>query len=293
MSATPAARRSKSRANPHRRIPVFLLAAAALLTLAPKLSAHDFWLIPDMFGFPEGSVIHINGRQGTRFPNGTAVRADQIVQARIIGANSDAKITEMSVEGTSLKLHQKPSAIGQYLVIAAVTPRTLRSPAPGFLRFLRAEGAAAEAARLEREKALTGLDTVVYNSATFAATTAQVGNGGPRAFSKTAGLPLEFVPVNDPAHVHVGDTLHVRVVANGKSVPRISLDATPAIDSARTTGSAMMISITADDNGIAHVPLSRSGPWMLRSAYVTRHAPAANELDVARSTYVFAVAEKH
>jgi uncharacterized GH25 family protein len=282
-----------------RRLLVAIPAMLGSLAIVSTATAHDFWLIPDMFGFADGSTVHVNGRSGTGFPAGSAVQPTRVAEARIIGATSDLKITEMAVEGTSLRLHQKPAAAGQYLVVAALTaPLRYNRTAPGGLvRFLRAEGGAAEAARLERDSAYMATDTVAYASRSFAATILQLGTGGPRAFSKTAGYPLEFVPLNDPAHVHLGDTLHIRVLGNGKAVPGIGIDATPAADTTAAAGTrpaGQMVALTADGNGVVHLPLTKAGPWMIRSAYVwKRVGGAANEFDVARSTYTFSVGAKH
>lgn len=273
-----------------------ILAGAATLVFVSTSSAHDFWLIPDMFGFAAGSTVHVNGRSGTRFPAGTPVQPTRIQEARILGASSDTKITEMAVEGTSLRLHQKPEASGQYLVVAATNPplRATRTVPANMIRFLRLEGGAAEAARFERDSAFLKQDSVIYASRSYAATILQVGAGGPRAFTRTAGYPLEFVPVNDPSHVHVGDTLHVRVMGNGKALPNIGIDATPAADTTAAAGSSEMVALTADANGIVHLPLTKAGPWMLRSAFAAaKQGGATNEFEIARTTYVFNVGAKH
>ena len=269
-------------------------AVAATLTIFSAAAAHDFWLIPDFFGFPAGSAVHVNARSGTRFPAGTAMQPARVAEARIIGGSSDLKITEMAVEGTSLRLHYKPSAPGQYLVTAILTPpaRTNRVPPAGLIRFLRAEGGAAEAARLERDEAFMARDTVLYASRSSAATVLQLGNGGPRAFSRTAGYPLEFVPLSDPTMLRVGDTLRVRVLGNGKAAPNIGIDAVPAADTTAQSegGESQVVTLTADAGGVVHLPLTKAGPWMIRSAYVSaRPGGAANEFDVARATYTLSV----
>ena len=274
------------------------LAAVATLVFVSTSSAHDFWLIPDMFGFAAGSTVQVNGRSGTRFPAGTPVQPTRILEARILGATSDTRVTEMAVEGTALRLRKKPEAAGQYLVVAATNPplRVTRTVPANLIRFLRAEGGAAEAARLEADAAFMKNDSVLYISRSYAATILQLGTAGPRAFSRTAGYPLEFVPVNDPAHVHLGDTLHVRVMGNGKAVPNIGIDASPAADTTAAAGTTTseMVALKADANGIVHLPLTKAGPWMLRSAFAFAKAGgASNEFEVARSTYVFNVGAKH
>lgn len=193
------------------------LSLAAFVLVGSVASAHDFWIIPDAFDFAANATVHVNGRQGgTKFPAGNTVPADRVVDARIIGATTLTKIDDLTVEGPSLRLHQKPSAAGQYLIVVGLATRDFRETPAGVIRFLKSEGGAAEAARLERENTLAGLDSVIFTAASYAATIAQVGTGGPRAFARTSGIRLEFVPLNDPGHAHVGDTLHVKMATESR-----------------------------------------------------------------------------
>ncbi len=261
-------------------------AFAAVLAGVSSASAHDFWVIPHLFAFSNDSMVHVNGKSGVQFPAGAPVQPTRVANAWLIGANARTQITQLSVVDSSLLLHHKPEVAGQYLIAVGLTPRTTRSTPAGLLRYLRAEGGGAEAARLERENALVG-DSLVYHGASYASTVVQVGRAGPRAFSSTAGFPLEFVPLSDPTHLHVGDTLHIRVLGGGKAAASIGTDARNVADTSWTT-------LSADANGVVHLPLTKSGPWLLRSAWVGKRAGgAANEWDVARSTYVFDVGTMH
>lgn len=270
--------------------------ALAMVSIASTALAHDTWIIPDLVAFAANATMHFNVRQGgTKFPTGTAVQAERIVDARIIGASSSAKITEMGVQGPSLQLHHKPAAAGQYLIVIGLAPRVFRETPAGVIRFLKAEGGALEAARLEREHAFAGLDSVIFTHGGYAATIAEIGTGGPRVLGKTAGIRLEFVPVNDPSRVHVGDTLHVRMLGNGTPVSGIGVELATGLDSAAVaTTSVTRVPFTADANGVVHIPLDKAGPVLLRSAYASRKAGgAAREWDVSRTTFVFTVGTKH
>lgn len=281
------------------RIVAALPAMVATLAVVSAANAHDFWIIPHLLMFAPDSTVHVNGKSGVRFPSGSPVQPARVAEAWMIGAEGKTRITDMSVEGNSLRLHHKPGAAGQYRVAVALTSRPTRSTPAGLLRFLRLEGGATDAARLERENVFAGQDSVVFHGASYAATLAQVGRAGPRAFSTTAGFPLEFVPVNDPAQLHEGDTLHVKVVGGGAPVPGIGLDATPAMDSTPAVPAGgeqqnTWAALTADASGVVHLPLTKSGLWLLRSAHTSRRpGGAANEFDVARSTYVFSVGPKY
>ncbi|MES2178033.1 MAG: DUF4198 domain-containing protein [Gemmatimonadota bacterium] len=279
-----------------RAVAPVLLATIGVVSTA---SAHDFWVIPDMFVFRADSVIHASGRAGTRFPVGTPVQPTRVADARLIGATTQTKITQLSVEGSSLRLHEKAPAAGQYVIAVTLTSTSTRSTPANLLRFLRAEGGAAEAARLEKENALVGQDSVVYQATSYATAIVEVGRGGPRAFAVSTGLPLEFIPVNDPAHLHVGDTLHVKIVGNGKAVPGIGVFAGPAVDTtasasgaAPATAANTSLVLSADGNGVLHLPLTSAAAWNLRAAYVYRHS-GAPEWRIARATYVFNVSASH
>lgn len=284
--------RSDRKRKGHVRAPIAVISAiTAVLVIASTATAHDFWLIPHLFAFTSDTLVQVNGKSGVRFPEGSAVQPTRVANAWIIDAKTRAPIAQMSVEESSLRLQYRPQTSGQYLIAVGLTPRTSRSTPAGLLRFLRLEGGVSEAARLERENVLAG-DSVVYHGASYAATVVQVGRSGPRAFSATAGFPLEFVPLNDPAQLHVGDTLHVRVLGGGKPVAGIGVDARNVADTAETPNP--WTTLSADANGVVHLALPKGGPWLLRSAWVGKRAGGAtNEWDVARSTYVFGVATRH
>jgi uncharacterized GH25 family protein len=269
-----------------------IVASVAFVSTA---AAHDFWLVPHLFAFSSDSLV-VNGKSGTRFPEGSPVQPTRVADAWLINAAGRTKLTDFAVVDGALRLSGTPAA-GQYRVAVALTPRATRTTPAGLLRFLRMEGGSAAADRLERENTMAGHDTVSYSGASYAATVVQVGRGGARGFSTAAGFPLEFIPLNDPTGLHVGDTLHVRILGGGQPAAHIGLDATPADSSGRTASGEPAnpwTALQADANGVAHVPVTKAGPWLLRSAWVGRRAGAAvNEFEVARSTFVFGVMGHH
>lgn len=281
---------------PSRRARATAVAASMLASVAvvSTAAAHDFWLVPHLFAFTSDSLI-VNGKSGTRFPEGSPVQPTRVADAWLINTAGRAKLTDFAVVEGALRLSGKP-ALGQYRVAVALTPRVTRTTPAGLLRFLRLEGGSAAADRLERENTMAGHDSVSYSGASYAATVVQVGRGGARGFSTAAGFPLEFIPLNDPTALHVGDTLHVRILGGGQPAANIGLDAMPADSSGRAPGdsSSRWTALQADANGVAHLHVTKAGPWLLRSAWVGRRAgAAANEFEVARSTFVFGVMGHH
>lgn len=274
-----------------RVVSTLVVLCSALLGVVTTARAHDFWLVPYLFAFVGDSVV-LDGKSGTRFPEGSAVQPTRVAEAWLIGAASRTRLVNLSVQNGALRVTAQPSR-GQHLAAIALTPRTTRTTPTGLLRFLRAEGGAAAADELERLYALDGMDSVVYASASYASTVVQVGRGGAPAFASSAGFPLEFVPLTDPTALRVGDTLRVRILGGGRPAANVGLEARAAGSTGTLGGVDDWRSLQTDADGIARVPLGTPGPWLLRSAMVVRRpGPAANEFDVARSTYVFGVIDR-
>lgn len=245
---------------------------AAVAILAVTLEAHDFWLIPDPFAVASGGTITVRGRSGIRFPESeSAVPANRIIDARLIGAHGELRMTDFAAEGKSLRLRQKPSGDGEYIVSVSLEPRSTRTTPAGFSRYLKLEGAADEASRLEHDGAFAGSDSITYRASKFAKTIVEVGRGELRAFDKSAGHPLEFIPTTDPARAEVGDTIALRVVANGHPIATLRVHVGAAADSMlRVKGSTSDpdLHLLTDASGIVRVPLTKPGLWNVRAAHV-------------------------
>lgn len=273
--------------------------AALVLLLGASLiaEAHDFWLVPDAFQVADGSALAVRGQTSSRFPTSeAAVALDRIAAARILGAQGEERITQLSLSGTSLLLQHKPASAGQYTVAVALRPRSVRESAASFRRYLELEGAPQALATIEREGLLRGRDSVTRRYAKYAKTLVQVGRGGPRAFARVAGDPLEFVATTDPSAHRVGDTLLVRLLYRGQPLPGISVHAGvvawPTDASARASdgGASEHLRLTSDPQGVVRLPLTHEGMWNVRTIHVVRAEPDAGaDWDTHWATLVFLV----
>jgi uncharacterized GH25 family protein/ketosteroid isomerase-like protein len=274
------------------------IASGPLLVLLVALvaHAHDFWLVPDPFQVAEGGTIEVLGQTSSRFPTSeAAVALERVVDARIVAANGEARVTDLSHRGKSLLLRHRPSAPGQYVIGVALVPRSGRDGVARFRRYLELEGAPGEAARLEREGLLQGKDSVSRRTSKYAKTLAQVGRGGPRAFSRAAGQPLEFMPATDPASLRVGDTLTLRLMYAGRAVAGIEAHA-GAVDWPTADGAEpprpQDVHATADAQGVFRLPITRAGLWNIRTIYVVPGAAGSGaDWDTHWATFVFQVGD--
>lgn len=275
---------------PIRRIVV----TAACLTVTLGIGqayGHDFWLIPDVFQVDAGSSFTVRGQSGTRFPSSeSAVPVDRIVEAKVLRADGDERITDFSVSGKSLLIAHRTAGTGQRVIALALQVRSQRQSASAFRRYLALEGAGDIATRYEQQGGFPS-DSFTMRSAKFAKTLVQVGVGGATAFSRSAGHAIELVPLEDPLGLRAGDTAHVRVLFRGKplAMAHIHAGSAPA-DSASRVPDA---SYTADAAGVVAVPILRSGLWNMRTAFA---APATSgdtgAWDVDWTTFVFRTADR-
>ncbi len=282
---------------PHLRT---LLAVACLVGLATTSAfADDFWLVPNAFHVATGSELVVRGQTSSRFPSSrVAVTPDRLAEVVRLAAEGATPITSATVDGPSLVLRDRPEAAGQYAIAVTIHPRSLRESAAGFRRYLAAEGAAAALARLEREDLLRGRDSVTRRYAKYAKTYVEVGRGGPRAFMRIAGHPLELVPLRDPSSLRPGDTLAVRVLFRGAPLAGVvvhhdiaAFDASRgAPPSAGHETPAEASSHRTDAAGVVQVPIPGVGMWSVRTIHVEQAAPGSGaDWDTHWATIVFGV----
>lgn len=279
-----------------RRLLLAAAAPCAALLIATAARAHDFWLVPDAFAVAEGSVLVARGQTSSRFPETeSAVALDRIADARLLSGSTEERITDFAHSGNSLVLRHRPTARGQRIVAVALHPRSVRESVAGFRRYLELEGAPEALARVDREGLLRGRDSVTRRYAKYAKTLVEVGRGGPRAFSRPAGHPLEFIPLSDPTALRTGDTLSLRVLYRGRPVPAVrahagyvaSLSAV-AIDT--TAPRAADVHLSANAAGVLRVAITNAGLWNVRMIHVAQAGPGSGaDWDTHWATLVFQV----
>lgn len=259
-----------------------LAVAVAVCAVAATASAHDFWLVPDMFAVPASGEIVVKGQTSSAFPTTlSAVTPDRLTEARVIGAADDERITALSTHENSLVLKHRPKSPGQKVVAVAVGWRHVKETAESFRKYLVAEGAEDALARYDRAGQLPKSD-IIRRYAKYGKTIVEVGEG-PRAFERSAGHPLEFIPVSDPGSAASAGQLQFRLMFQGKPLAGARVHAETA--AANRTGKG--ITTVTTNGGILTVPVG-AGLWNVRTIHVVP-APAGTDAqwDVHWATFVY------
>ena len=282
-----------------RRGAVAAAATACALGAAPLL-AHDFWLVPNAFEIAPGTTLEVRGQTSSAFPTSeSAVTADRIAAAKVISASSEEPLGDVTRAGTSLLVRHRPATAGQRVLAVALKPRLVRESPESFRRYLRLEGAPEALERYEREGRLPTADSITRRYTKYAKTLVEVGRGGPRAFGRGAGHPVEFMPLSDPATARPGDTLAVRLLYRGNPLggAKVHAGAAPIAASALTDTAtarrarASDASLVTDADGVVRLPLDRAGLWNVRTIQIVpADAGPGADWDVHWATVVFRVA---
>lgn len=281
--------------SPLRRLSRWFVPAAAILLSAANLTAHDFWLIPNAFLVAPGEPLEVRGHTSSSFPTSlSAVSLERVAAARLIDAGGETALRDLSHAGKSLMIRHRPKEAGQKIVAARLHPTSVRESADGFRNYLVVEGAPEALERYGREGKLP-TDSITRRYAKYAKTLVEVGLGGPRAFSKLAGHPLEFVPLTDPAMLKAGETLAVRLLFDGHPLRGIrvhasGVPATPGMDAETAAAGAHEIDALTDAEGVVRLPVARAGLWNVRTLHILPAAPGSGaDWDTHWASLVFSV----
>ncbi len=186
--------------------------ALAVLLAAPRAFAHMLWLNPSNQAPKVGETVDVGIGWGHTFPAG---RIDQEVKDDAI-----EEITALDPDGQTVQLEQesksnyklKVEKEGVYLVSARIKPVSFS---------LTAEGR-----KIGDKKQVQNADKCT--SFNMSAKALVVAGDGSKNLSTPTKLPLELVPLKNPASLKKGDVLPVKVTFNGEPLAGMTLKATHA-----------------------------------------------------------------
>jgi len=268
----------------------------ATMLLALPLQAHALWLVPLGFTVAPGETIAVLGQTSSAFASTqSAVTLDRMASATMIDASGTTTVTDLALAGNSLRLRLRPTTAGQKIVALTIHPRSVRESSEAFQRYLVLEGAPEALERLKREGPVPR-DSVTRRYAKYAKSRVTVGQGGPQAWTRRAGHPLEFVLVGDQVLLP-GQTLAARLTFRGQPVADATVHAgwvpfsTPdGLDA--LAGKEQKVDVRTDADGVLRLPLTGTGLWNLRTIQIVEAERGSGaDWDTHWATLVFAVGQ--
>lgn len=240
------------------------LALIALLAFTTtSLRADDFWLAATPPSGPSRTVM-VTGNVGQRFPvAGTDLPPDRVETWRIVGPMGDVPAgSGFEQSGQSFATTVLLPSAGTYIGVMTIKAREIEMTGKEFSEYLQEEGLDGILAARARD----GEGDIPTRERYRRYAKIVLGDGGTGAHAtRPLGLKAEFVPLRDPSSVHVGDMVAVQLLVDGRP-----------IGGAPVTGlsTSQRIYARTDDKGIAMLPVSTAGAWLIRTVHMGRPASA-------------------
>jgi uncharacterized GH25 family protein len=254
------------------------MAGLAVLIAGIPVDAHDFWLASSPWR-PSAPLVTITGNVGERFPTPeTFPPPDRIERLWLVGPRGEIAVEPAyRREQNSLAADlQLPHASGTYLVVMTVKPRVAPSTPKEWMSYLQAEGLdgivaewqkSGETARDAREKYSRYAKAVIRH-----------GSGASAHVTRPLGLRAEFVPETDPSGLRAGQTLTVRLLADGQPVKGALVGA--VYEAWRGAVDDWPLKARTDADGRVRLTLDHAGSWLVRTVHMERARNAsASEAD--------------
>jgi hypothetical protein len=265
------------RARRHPRLALLLLVCVGVL--AAPAQAHEFWAEPDAWRPRAGAELPIHLKVGDppeveAFPASDRHRKSfEVHGRRVVAVTPGAHKTEPAGRVTL-------TAPGPHWLVYRSHESTTTLAPDRFAAYLKEEGLEAEGGALWRALDPEQRRPVreAFSRCVKALVHARDACGriccDPCVTCRPVGLPLELVPLRDPATLRPGAHLPVRLLLHGRPAAGRHVLAMP-LDAKATKRH-----LTTDRFGVAWLTLDTAGTWLVASIKLEARAPGG-EVDLA------------
>jgi hypothetical protein len=193
--------------------------AIAAFFLMIVISSHELFLKSDSYFLQEGKPAVLYLFNGTFDSSENSITTDRITRARISGPDFDffPKDSDYYEKGKATYLKFIPGKRGTYVAGISTLPRMIELSAAEFKEYLEHEGLDHVIADREN-KGVSGKPAQEKYSKHVKAIL-QVDQKRTDHYSTELGYPIEFIPLNNPYDLKVGDRAAFKLRVNGKPLP--------------------------------------------------------------------------
>jgi hypothetical protein len=257
-----------------------------LIALASvSLIGHDLYILPQTFRNKPGVRLGFAFNNGDSFPvSESAPVIARLQEAQLRSSRATIALQDLHVAGNSVVGSVNlPEAAGSMFLSVHTRANLIELQAGKFLEYLKEEGLDDVISWRENHGEASKPGRERYSK--FAK--ALVVSEEPDDFYKTAlGLAIEIIPEENPAGIHAGRALSIRVMLHGKPVGGLQVEASW---SAGAESKIVIIGRT-DHQGRIPVPISARGTWRLHTLAMERCAePAIADWESSWASLTFEV----
>ncbi len=249
---------------------VAVVATARAHTMFLKLES--FFLEPNS----EATVALLNGD----FDNSENVIArDRMLDVSIVGPDGTVNPPTSAWRDTAMfhwdadsvdtaLLSFRTGGAGTYVIGVSTAPTVFTLTAQEFNDYLVHDGVTD--AIEQRERAGKTNDEATERYSKHVKAVVQVGDSKDDGWQHELGYPIEFIPLQNPYDLSVGDELEVRLLRAGQPVSNQIVYANNEFNHAHDDAGGHVEAVTTrtDGYGIAKIPISGGGRWYVRTIHM-------------------------
>lgn len=244
-----------------------LLTAALLIAAAGSLLAHDMFLKLETFFVAENAAVAIQLINGTFEASENAVTRDRMADVSVV--SGDGRVTHPPGSAwhdhpRSAWLEFETGAAGTYVVGVSTNATVFELSGEDFDGYLEHDGVVDILEKRKAEGAFGQAAVERYSKHVKAIV--QVGEARTSAYEQRLGYPVEFVPLQNPYEMGVGDTFQVLFLKRGEPVANQMIYASHEAYQGDAGGDKLeAVSTRTDGEGVASFRLSANGKWYIRT----------------------------
>ncbi|MBT8308052.1 MAG: DUF4198 domain-containing protein [Maribacter sp.] len=237
-----------------------------LLALFFLLSSHELFLKSDSYFFKENSQQELYLFNGTFDKSENVISRDRIINPKILGPNYEFKPSSDDYydKGEITFLKFKTGNAGTYVAGISTKPRSIELSGESFTTYLEHEGLT----EVISERKYKGIsDQAAYEKySKHVKAIFQVDKKRTDTFSSQLNYPIEFIPLENPYNLSVGDAMSFQLLYLGEPLGNqtvhISSSNNPNMNGKEET------SLRTNEKGEVSFTISNTGHWYIATIHM-------------------------
>ena len=258
-----------------------------LLTIAFTFSAHELFLKTDSHFLKPNTASQLYLFNGTFDTSENEITRDRIVNAKIIGPDYLFEPTEKNYmdKDKITYLNFTTGEAGTYVAGISTLPRILEMEAKAFNEYLDHEGL--EGTIADRKAANIMNKGAKERYSKHVKALLQVGDATSIDFMKPMNYPIEFVPLNNPYEIRLGDAVAFKLLRDGKPLANhivhysTSMPVQDAHDNENST--------QTNNNGLVTIKPTAKGKWYVATIHMEEKSGDTVDYESNWATLTFEV----
>lgn len=255
---------------------VFLTAALLSVAIVATARAHTMFLKLESFYLEPNATAEVALLNGDFDKSENAITRDRMLDVSVVGpagavhppasAWRDEAVYGDSIDTSILTF--ETGGPGTYVLGVSTAPTVFTLTAQEFNDYLVHDGIVDAIAQREAAGKVDEEATERYSKHVKAII--QVGARRTDEWSSALGYPIEFVPLQNPYELDVGDELQVRLLRAGDPVANQIVYANSERNHGHDEEGGHVEAVTTRTNadGVATIPLSAGGRWYVRTIHM-------------------------